>query len=72
VRGLILIAAVILLLAIVGWVSFSSGPGRSSINLETDEIRQDTQEVLQSGSEALRDAEQAVAPEHGADSERQQ
>jgi hypothetical protein len=68
VRGLILISAVILLLAIVGWVSFSSGPGRSSINLETDEIRHDTQEVLQTGSEALRDAEQAVASEQGADS----
>jgi hypothetical protein len=62
-RVLLILAAVVLLLALAGWVSFSSGPGRSSINLETDEIRQDTSEVMETGSELLNGAEDAVAPE---------
>lgn len=61
-RVLLIVAAIVLLLALAGWVSFSSGPGRSSINLETDEIRHDTGDVMESGSELLRDAEDAVAP----------
>jgi hypothetical protein len=53
-RVLILIVAVVLLLALLGWVTFTRGPGQSSINVETQQIRQDTKELLESGSEALR------------------
>jgi len=59
-RALLIIAAIVILFALIGWISFSSGPGRSSINLETDEIRQDTGEVMHEGSELLRDAEEEV------------
>ena len=59
-RVFILLAAVVLLLAVIGWISFSGGPGRASINLETEKVRQDTQEVLESGSEVLQDAGEAV------------
>jgi hypothetical protein len=59
-RVLLFVAAIVLLLALVGWVSFTYGPGRSSINLETQEIREDTKELLQSGSEALQDAERSM------------
>ena len=55
-RALLLIVAIILICALVGWISFSSGPGKSSINVETEEIRQDTKNVLQSGAELLHQA----------------
>ena len=45
-RALILIAAIILLMALVGWVTFGTAPGRSSINLETEQIRHDTRQAL--------------------------
>jgi hypothetical protein len=62
-RLLLILAAVVLLLAVVGWISFSSEPGRSSINLETNDIREDTGEIMESGSELLRDAEAEIREE---------
>jgi hypothetical protein len=59
-RTLILIVAIVFLMALVGWVTFGVGPDRSSINLETDEIRQDTQQALESGAQVLRNAGKAV------------
>jgi hypothetical protein len=60
---LILIAAIILLMALVGWITFGTSPGRSSINLETDEIRADTREALDAGANALHKAEESVRPD---------
>ncbi|MEX0610584.1 MAG: hypothetical protein WD738_15155 [Pirellulales bacterium] len=62
-RALIILAAVVILLALVGWITFNSEPGRSSINLETEEIREDTGEMMRSGSELLRDAKEEITDE---------
>jgi hypothetical protein len=64
VRALILIAAIILLMALVGWVTFGTSPGRSSINVETDQIREDTREALESGANVLHKAEEQVRPDN--------
>ena len=61
-RLLILFAALVLLFALIGWISFSSDQGRSSINLETEEIREDTGEMMHKGSELLKDAEDEITP----------
>lgn len=61
-RVLIVFAALVLLFALIGWITFSNDEGRSSINIETDEIRQDTGEMMNKGSDLLKDAEQEVAP----------
>jgi hypothetical protein len=65
-RVLILIVAVVLLLALLGWVTFTRGPGQSSINVETQQIRQDTKELLESGSEALQGVERTIQHEDDA------
>lgn len=62
-RLLLILAAIVLLLAVAGWITFSSDSGRSSINLETDEIREDTGEMMRSGSELLREAEGEIKDE---------
>jgi hypothetical protein len=59
-RALIFLIAVVLLLALAGWISFSKSPGRSSINLETQQIKQDTDRALQSGSNLLNEAGDAA------------
>jgi hypothetical protein len=59
-RAIIFVVAVLLIMALVGWISFSSGPSRSSINIETQEIKQDTEKVMHSGAELLKDAGEAV------------
>jgi hypothetical protein len=61
-RLFIIFAALVLMFALIGWISFSSGPGRSSINLETEEIREDTGEMMHKGSELLQDAEDEISP----------
>ena len=66
-RALIILAAVVILLALVGWITFHSEPGRSSINLETEEIREDTGEMMRSGSELLRDAEEEITDDRPAE-----
>jgi hypothetical protein len=59
-RTILILALAVLLLALVGWVSFHIGSDRSSINLETGEIKRDTQEAVESGSELLKEASDAV------------
>lgn len=61
-RTIIVLAAAVLILALVGWVTFSFGPGRSSINLETDKVKQDTHDAMESGTELLDDAGQVIDP----------
>jgi hypothetical protein len=62
-RLILILAAVIALLAIAGWITFHNEPGRASINLETDEIREDTGHMMQEGAELLREARDEVKPE---------
>ena len=66
-RALILLAAIVLILALVGWLTFNRDDGRASINLETQEIRQDTKELLESGSQALERAASDTAEADRAD-----
>jgi hypothetical protein len=52
-RAILFLAFVVLILMLVGWVTFSADDSRSSINLETQEIKEDTQKVLDSGATLL-------------------
>jgi Tfp pilus assembly protein PilX len=57
----VLILIVLLLVALfIGWISFSRGPERSSINLETTTIRQDTKKAVQSGEALLHKTEEKL------------
>ena len=62
-RLLLILAAVVVVFALVGWISFSNDEGRSSVNLETDEIREDTSQAMDRGAELLNNAEEEIAPE---------
>ena len=60
-RTLTLVALGVLLLAVVGWITFSRDGTKTSINLETNQIERDTQQMLDSGSKMVRDAKESVA-----------
>jgi hypothetical protein len=60
-RTLILVALGVLLLAVVGWITFSRDGTKTSINLETNQIKQDTRQMVDSGSKLIRDARESVA-----------
>jgi hypothetical protein len=62
-RALILLVAIVLILALVGWITFSKGPDRASVNIESDRIRHDTKQVLDSGGQLLHKAGDKVQAE---------
>jgi hypothetical protein len=53
---LILLIVILVICSLIGWISFSKGPGRSSINIETNQIRTDADSAIQSGAQVLRRA----------------
>jgi len=61
-RALISLVAIVILLVLAGWISFSSLPGRSSINLELQQIETDTDRALESGATLLQKASDSVEP----------
>jgi len=62
-RALILLVAIVLVLALVGWISFSKGPDRASVNIESERIRQDTKQVMESGAQVLHKAGDKIEAE---------
>jgi hypothetical protein len=62
-RFVLLLVALLVLFALAGWITFSGDGERSSINLETNEIREDTGQAMHEGAELLHKAEQEVAPD---------
>lgn len=62
-RAIIFLAVVVLIMVLVGWISFSSQPGRSTINVETQKIESDTERIVESGKNLVREAGDAVEGE---------
>lgn len=62
-RAVLILLALVIICALVGWISFSNGPDRTSINIETNEIRHDTKQVMQSGADLLHKAGDKVEQE---------
>ena len=55
-RALILLAAIVVVLALIGWISFRKGPEGPSVTIESERIRQDTKKVMDSGAQMLHKA----------------
>jgi hypothetical protein len=55
-RVVILLAAIVLVLALVGWITFRKGPEGPSVTVESERIRQDTKRVMDSGAQVLHKA----------------
>jgi hypothetical protein len=62
-RALLLLSVAVIVLALVGWISLSTGPDRTSINIESNRIRQDTKQVMESGAQMLHKAGDKVETE---------
>jgi len=52
-RGLIVLAVVVLGMLVAGWLTFHRGNGTASVTVETDKIQQDTTRLVEHGKEAL-------------------
>jgi hypothetical protein len=52
-RVLIVLVALAILLALIGWITVNNEPNRSSINIEKEEIQEDTREMLEAGNDLI-------------------
>jgi hypothetical protein len=59
-RLVILLVLILIVCSLIGWVSFSRGPGHSSINIETDQIQSDADRAVESGAQLLKNAGQEI------------
>ena len=59
-RAIIGLAVLVVILALLGWVTFSTDPGRSSVNVETEKIERDIQGITESAQEAGEEIRESV------------
>ena len=59
-RAIIALLVVVLLMGLAGWITFGSSPGRTSINIETDEIQRDTENAVESTERAIKSGARAI------------
>jgi len=52
-RAILVLIAIVLVLSLVGWISFHRSPDGPSVKIETGHIRADTKDVVQSGANLL-------------------
>ncbi len=65
-RAILAVIVLVIVLSFLGWVTFSSAPGRSSVNVETEKIERDMQELSESAQEAGREFRQNFGDEEPA------
>lgn len=66
-KSILTLVAVILILALIGWVTFTVAPDRTSISVETQKIQDDTTKLVESGKELTDNVRSAVTEEQAED-----
>ena len=59
-RVVLVVAAVLLGMVLLGWITFRASSNEATITIEGDQIRQDTQEAVQEGKSMLREAKETL------------
>ncbi|WDQ16340.1 hypothetical protein [Rhodopirellula sp. P2] len=59
-RALIFVVAIVLLMAVVGWLRFTSDDGDPTVRVDTDKVRQDTSSLVETSREAADGAAKAI------------
>ena len=62
-RAFLVLVALVLIFALVGWITFGKDPDRSSSNIETGRIEHDTKHAMESGAQLLHKAGDKVESE---------
>jgi hypothetical protein len=62
-RAILAIIVLAVILSFLGWVTFSSDPGRSSVNVETEKIERDVRDLSESARQAGNELRRNVAEE---------
>ena len=68
-RGIIILALIILAMGLAGWLTFGSNPGRTTINIETDKIQRDTETAVENTEGMIDSGVRVLSGEKAADEE---
>lgn len=59
-RGLLIVLAVVVLMAVGGWLIFNFDDNRVSVEFNSEKAQQDTSEAVDKAGDAIRDAGEAI------------
>lgn len=66
-RTLVIAVLLVLVLILVGWISFHYNGTRASVTLETERIEQDTERLIHEGREAVDDLQERARDRQGSE-----
>ena len=52
-KVILIVLAIVIVLVLIGWVSFGTTDSGASVSVDTDQIQQDTGEVIERGGELI-------------------
>ncbi len=52
-RAILIVVCAVLIMVVLGWMTFNRSPGEATININTEKIEADTQRVIKRGDEIL-------------------
>lgn len=56
-RVVLILVCAVLIMVLLGWMTFSRNSGEATININTQKIEQDTQRVIDRGDKLIHDAD---------------
>jgi hypothetical protein len=59
-RAIALLIVAVVILALVGWITFNVSSDRAGVNIETEKVEQDTESLIEAGRELVNDAGEAL------------
>lgn len=68
-RGIVIIALLILVMVFAGWLTFGRNPGQATINIETDKIQRDTETAVENTERMIDSGARVLSGEKRADEE---
>lgn len=62
-KAILILVAIVLVLVLIGWVSFGTTENGASISVDTDRMQQDTGEAIESGGELIENTREEIREE---------
>ena len=62
-KAILIVLAIVIVLVLIGWVSFGTSDNGASISVDTDRIQQDTGEAIERGGELIENTRDEIREE---------
>ncbi len=62
-KAFLIVVAILLLMVLIGWLSFGLSDNTAAVRLNTEKIEQDTSEAVEKGKNLVNEAEEEIREE---------